>query len=413
MHRGYDHKQFSILYVDDEPQALKYFTKAYTNDFNILTASGAEAAMKLLEEKGDEIGVLLTDQRMPGQTGVDLLNKVRKQWPGVVRIITTAYSDLEDAIESVNSGGVHQYVTKPWDVRDLKGILMRAMEFFLVQRERDVLLREKLSVLQRMIILDRVRSFTVLAASLACRVRNSMAALKAFFDFVPVSAGDRLDDAEVDWGDLWTLAQQESQRLLNAVDSVLHATVESDYRFNGPVSVEEVLGQELDTISADLKELGITVEQEVAPGLSPVKADPNMIKRLLGVLVQRVGALAGEGKPVKIEIKPEPSVYGTPGIRLRFAYEGSAWNAQQISTLFSAVQSSGKDARQVSLDVLAAFFMAHHHGGQLLVHPSPPKGPGFELLLPLDPEATKQPALESDWLDRIFTNLEAWGELEE
>ena len=183
---NHDYRQFTILYVDDEAQALKYFRKALEKDFEILTAENVEEARKILAEQADRIGILVCDQRMPGERGTDLLASARTDYPGIIRVLTTAYSDLDSAIEGVNSGAIYKYIVKPWDVRDLRGVLLRAMDFFIVQRQRDSLLREKLSVLQRMMVSDRIRSLAVLAAGLSHHIRNSMSALKTFLDLITV-----------------------------------------------------------------------------------------------------------------------------------------------------------------------------------------------------------------------------------
>ena len=77
MQSFYDYKKFAILYVDDEEKSLKYFTRAFEDQFRIFTANNAQDGLKLLEAHKDEIGVLMTDQRMPGEKGVWLLEKAR------------------------------------------------------------------------------------------------------------------------------------------------------------------------------------------------------------------------------------------------------------------------------------------------------------------------------------------------
>src|ERR1700722_2201945 len=126
MANGYDYKKFALLYVDDEEQSLKYFHKSYDKDFRVLTAPGVAEARAILDREGDSVGVVMTDQRMPGKTGVDLLGHLREVRPGIVRILTTAYSDIESAIDAVNSGAIYKYVVKPWNLRDLRGTLLRA-----------------------------------------------------------------------------------------------------------------------------------------------------------------------------------------------------------------------------------------------------------------------------------------------
>ena len=163
MPRSYDYRAHAILYVDDEEQSLKYFRKAFEKDFTILTSSNGDDALAILEKEGPAIGIVIADQRMPGRSGVDVLGNVRRARPDTIRILTTAYSDLESAIAAVNSGAIYKYVVKPWDIPELGTQLKRAMEFLLVQRERDFLLREKLNVLQRLVVTDRVRSLAALA----------------------------------------------------------------------------------------------------------------------------------------------------------------------------------------------------------------------------------------------------------
>ena len=117
----------AILLVDDEPQALKYFTKTFSEEYEVHTADCVADARAVLEAHGDRICILMTDQRMPRETGVDLLEYVRVHYPHIVRIFTTAYSDLGSAIEAVNTGGAFWYVNKPWDLAQLHGVLRRAL----------------------------------------------------------------------------------------------------------------------------------------------------------------------------------------------------------------------------------------------------------------------------------------------
>ena len=159
-----DYKKFAILYVDDEEKSLKSFARAFSDQFWIFTAASAQEGYKLLEEHADEIGVLMTDQRMPGEKGVWLLEQARALRPHVIRVLATGYADMEAVIMAVNSGAIYRYVTKPWDPPQLETTLKRGLEFFMVQRERDQLLQEKTAVLHRMMAADRVLSLGLLAA---------------------------------------------------------------------------------------------------------------------------------------------------------------------------------------------------------------------------------------------------------
>jgi two-component system, probable response regulator PhcQ len=141
----YNYQNCTILYVDDEEKSLKYFTRAFGDKFNILSAANAADGYRLLEEHRDEIALLMTDQRMPGEKGVEFLQRARQLHPEAIRILTTAYSDFDVAIEAVNSAAIYKYVTKPWDIPELEMILKQACEFFTVQREHDLRLAAKFS----------------------------------------------------------------------------------------------------------------------------------------------------------------------------------------------------------------------------------------------------------------------------
>ena len=95
----------TILFVDDEPLSLKYFKASVGKYANVVTANTPEAALKILEAEGDAISVVVSDERMPRDSGVSFLSNVRKSWPSTVRILTSAYAniDLQQAINGAAS----------------------------------------------------------------------------------------------------------------------------------------------------------------------------------------------------------------------------------------------------------------------------------------------------------------------
>ncbi len=108
-----------VLYVDDEPLALKYFASAISPFAEVLTASNPVAARKILLERSNDISVVVSDERMPLETGVPFLTDVRKSWPGVRRVLTSAYADLDNLQQAINDAAICQFVPKPWDLDQL------------------------------------------------------------------------------------------------------------------------------------------------------------------------------------------------------------------------------------------------------------------------------------------------------
>jgi two-component system response regulator AtoC len=128
-----DVKRYPILVVDDEQDNLDAFRFNFRKTFDILTATSGAEALQILADK--EAAVVVTDQRMPKMTGVELLREVRVRQPETVGIILTAFTDVDVLIEAINLGQVYRYITKPWDAKEVRGVLQYAIERFHLQRE--------------------------------------------------------------------------------------------------------------------------------------------------------------------------------------------------------------------------------------------------------------------------------------
>ena len=125
-----EYREHTVLFVDDEVKTLKYFSRLFSDEFNILTASSVSEAEEILRNKPD-IAVLVTDQRMPVSTGLELLKKLRRDKPEIVRILTTAFVDTHTALDAINEGEVFRYIPKPWNIDELYSSLVSAMELYL------------------------------------------------------------------------------------------------------------------------------------------------------------------------------------------------------------------------------------------------------------------------------------------
>lgn len=115
-----------LLYVDDEPDNLVVFEAAFEDDFKIWSAGSGQEALTILEER--PIPVVVSDQRMPAMTGVELFAIMRRKYPHIQRIILTGYTDPEGMIDAINQGQVFHFVKKPWERPFLLSILIRAFQ---------------------------------------------------------------------------------------------------------------------------------------------------------------------------------------------------------------------------------------------------------------------------------------------
>ncbi|WP_322049397.1 response regulator [Paraburkholderia sp. J67] len=156
----------AILFVDDEATAVKYFERAIGAIAPVVTGASAAEGKALLDAHADSLAVLVSDQRMPGEYGNELLRYARERYPHIVRILTTAYSELDQTVEAVNQGQIHRYIKKPWDISALRMEMKQALELSGLRKERDQLVREKLGVLQTQTVAARIGTVHTLCASL-------------------------------------------------------------------------------------------------------------------------------------------------------------------------------------------------------------------------------------------------------
>jgi DNA-binding NtrC family response regulator len=132
-----------ILYVDDEPNNLLTLEISIGQWYKVITLDSPIEALNTI--KTENIKVLITDQRMPHQTGLELAKKVQENFPHVVVIILTAFDDNETMLKAISQGGIFRYLLKPWDLNDLKQTLDSAFETYSLRRKNNILLNDLLT----------------------------------------------------------------------------------------------------------------------------------------------------------------------------------------------------------------------------------------------------------------------------
>lgn len=138
---------YKILIVDDEAPNRRLLERLFSSEYDCLTASSGAEAIQVLEQH--DVAILVTDQRMPQMTGIDLLKRTAFRRPNMVRILLTGYTDVEALVEAINSGLVYMYVTKPWNNDDLKLKVNRACEHYKNNKERNSLSQANERLLRR------------------------------------------------------------------------------------------------------------------------------------------------------------------------------------------------------------------------------------------------------------------------
>ena len=128
-------KPFKILFVDDEEINLLNFRMIFQDRYEIITATSGDDGLRCFQETED-IGLVISDQRMPGISGTDMLSKIYDMDPDPIRVLLTAHSQVEYILDAINLGRIYQYILKPWDTNELTQLIDRARDLYLLKKAK-------------------------------------------------------------------------------------------------------------------------------------------------------------------------------------------------------------------------------------------------------------------------------------
>jgi putative two-component system response regulator len=143
-----DCPRHKILLIDDEPANLRLLRRVLGNEYDTLLAESGSEGISILQN--EQVSLIITDQRMPGMTGVQVLQEAVQLQPQALRILLTGYTDIEALIDAINSGQIYKYVQKPWDSEDLKLTVRRAIESLELKQANDRLIVELKTALSQL-----------------------------------------------------------------------------------------------------------------------------------------------------------------------------------------------------------------------------------------------------------------------
>lgn len=417
MQNFYDYQRYAVLYVDDEEKSLKYFTRAFQDQFRILTAANAQEGLKLLEEHKDEICLLMTDQRMPGEKGVWLLEKARQLRPRIIRILATAYADMDAAIAAVNTGAIYKYVTKPWDPPQLENTLKRGLEFFMVQRERDQLLREKMSVLHNMMIADRIVSLGLLAAGLSHHIRNALVAVKTFLDLAPAKMEEEKMDLEGlrnpdFWKEYYQNVQGQIGKINNMLKDLWSVSEQPSFEFGHRVHLHEVVAEEVLRLKEGFLAKRIEVDNQVPVSLPMLNVDKPKFCRLFELLLKDEMASLPVGSRVTLSAKLLNGAESKrQEVQVLVSDNGPGLPKEALRLLFDPFVVRSDSPAEYGIHLMACYFIVHHHGGRIDATSEGGRGTTFTLRLPVDPDSAPPPQNEQEFLQKVLLSETLWEKL--
>lgn len=361
--------RYGILFVDDEVNTLKYFRAMFESIAPIYTAANADEALELFQANSGKIGVVLSDKRMPGTSGIDLLEKVRSIDSNPLRILVTAYSDLELAVKYLNDGLLYSYLTKPWDPDDLKGKLNRALDRYWICQERSKLLKERARFVREMVMAEKASNISAISIGLNHHLRNSMAVIQGFFDMLPVQVRDEIGGEPKDqffWTDYYRNVEEHISRVNSFITSLAEESISSDLKLlELEIEPEVDLVEMIEHFGGKLGEgEGGTVEFSLSKTVDAalVSADRKRVGSAIQALLEEARKNIDENGLVEVELDPM-DWEGRPSYRLLFCDNGPPLIEEERERLFDPFFVRPSRPADPGNGLLSTYLTVYYHGG--------------------------------------------------
>jgi signal transduction histidine kinase len=375
------YKGYPILYVDDEELALQSFKIQYCNDFAIYTAQSSDEADQILNT--EDIAVIITDQRMPKVTGVELLKQVAVTHPDVVRILMTAYTDLDVVVQAINDGNVYRYISKPYNEDEVRGTIRQAIERYYLVKERERLYAEKMETMRKIARANRLSAMGVMAAGMAHEINNPLVAISTFLQMLPRKYAESSKDKEY-WEELYGVAIREVERIRQLVQQLLsYSKITQSEKFE-PVSINEILQEMVVFIENEAKKKGIHIKREFGADLPIGLMDRNRMKQVfLNILLNAVQATERAGAIIvttRYIVEDEDSRF----LQVAISDTGPGISQKNLEKLFTPFFTT-KESEGSGLGLMTSHHIVDEHRGTIDVKSELGKGTTFTVQIPLDP----------------------------
>lgn len=375
-----DYRRYPILYVDDEVENLEAFRDEFEEYFTIHTAfTGAEGVRVLTQEP---IALVLADQRMPVMSGVEVLEQSQKIDPRILRILITAYADIEVVIDSINKGNVYRYFKKPWEHEDIRTGVMRGIEHYHSTRERERLQAEKIENMKKMVRSNRLAAVGTMVSGLVHEIRNPMVAIQSFLQLMPRKMEDR--DFLMRYV---RIAQGEADRIEKLLENML-----SFARPARPVlrlcDMNELVDRTIQLLDFQARRTNVRVAFEKDSSLPAVYTDPNQMAQVLQNLgMNALQAMERSGELTFRTFLTEDR-RGGARVAIEVRDTGSGIRPDHLDKVFDPFFTTKDDGTGLGLSI--SYQIVNEHQGMLEVASRPGEGTTFTITLPLAEEQYRE-----------------------
>jgi signal transduction histidine kinase len=396
MFEDYNELQLNLLIVDDEPEIVKALSRQFRRKYNVYSTTNPMEGISIMEK--ENIQVVLSDQRMPGMTGIDFFSRIKTKYPEALRLILTGYSDIEAVIGAINEGQVFRYVTKPWNPEELETIIREAFEKYeLITKNRRLvhslqIANEtlELKVKERTIELEKANQKLSdlnieknrYLGMVAHDLRNPIGVAESFSSLIIDEMGALSDNQLKEYVEIINNRCNYSLDLIhNFLDiSKIEAGI-FDLNLSEHEYVSFVKANILqEEILAGNKSQVISVRSSV--DRVNLRFDGNKIQQVLNNLLSNAIKYSMPNTSILVEISMDNDFVKTAVVD-----QGQGIPANELSSIFDAYQTTSVKAtaheKSTGLGLAIVKKIIEAHKGNISVISEPGKGSVFSFLLPL------------------------------
>lgn len=395
----------TFLVVDDEPDILDAIQRLFRKDYRVFTAHSAAEALEIVQQ--ESIQVVMSDQRMPRRSGIELLAELHDTRPDIVRVLFTGYSNIEHVIDAINEGHVYRYISKPWKPAELRLFVAQAFDYYDDRQERRSLVKQLQDGNEHMEKQLNLLSIANEELKTLDRVKNV---------FMEVVSHELNTPIAIILGYVFLLKRELNGEFGDLTEKALEGIDTSAMRLKSISNrIFKMLADEGPTSTLNLewvtfKELTDELRTQISPFLqkrnqifdvklpatdSSIHADPEKLSDIFLNLLMNAIKFSRDGQTITLSIEVDPD--NPNSFIFSVQDEGIGISKEDVSQIFdvffstfeSKHHSSGSfefGKRGIGLGLAVARRFTEMHGGEIAVETTENVGSRFSVHLPRDPE---------------------------
>ncbi len=397
----------TLLIVDDEPDVLESLRHLFRHEYRVLTATSGAEALEILGR--EEVQVILTDQRMPGMSGDELLGRARQIRPEAIRLLFTGYAEIHAVVKAVNQGGIFRYLLKPWDPDELESVVRQAADQYELLAERRRLLGELQSANARLLEANRELAEanelkTVFLEVASHEFNTPITIIQGLSELLKLVNPDR----EPRERDMIAQLSESARQLARLVTTMLKLVQASDFRQSlrvQEVDLAALLRGVVDQLRPFVESRFLRLEVSIPDTLDHFHVDPDKVRDITTNLLTNAIKFTPDGGELSVSARLSPQSDGSEEAVIEVTDKGIGLEPRALDYLFQPFFTDFDPTRHSSGDFgfgkrglglglsLVKKFVALH-GGRIEARSCPGEGTCVTVYLPRRPRPESSSVLD-------------------